>query len=46
MMWSTDVVRTGDYSLRLEYRDNDCGQDDCPRGDFPHLSAIMMSPSK
>ena len=34
MMWSTDVVRTGDYSLRLEYRDNDCGQDDCPRGDF------------
>ena len=34
MMWSTDVVRTGKYSLRLEYRDNDCGQDDCPRGDF------------
>ena len=34
MMWSTDVVRTGNYSLRLEYRDNDCGQDDCLRGDF------------
>ena len=34
MMWSTDVVRTGDYSLRLEYRDNDCGKEDCTRGNF------------
>jgi len=34
MMWSTDIVRDGDYSVRLEYRDHDCGQDDCPRGDF------------
>ena len=34
MMWSTDVVRTGDYSLRLEYRDNDCGKEDCTRGSF------------
>ena len=32
--WVNDLVRDGEYAIRLEIRDRECGRDDCPRGDF------------
>ena len=32
--WVTDIVRDGEYAIKLEYHDNDCGTNDCRRGDY------------
>jgi len=32
--WVNDIVRDGEYAIKLEYHDNDCGGLDCGRGDY------------